>query len=198
MYNIIKTLVTFFTCKVLFRVKYKNLEILEEYDKCILCPNHSRVFDPVFIFPKVENMYSVAKDELFKKKIIGRVITHFNAIPIKRGGADTTGSKRIKELLENKEKIRLLIFPEGGIYKENYLENKRKTRCGAVHLAAQTNTPIIPIYITSRPRFFSKVIVKFGEEAIIPNENVLKDKTALKEEAQRLINEIYDIGEKEV
>ena len=194
MYNLIRILVTFFSCKVLFRVKYKNLEILEKYDKCILCANHSRVFDPVFIFAKVDNMYSVAKDELFKRKIVGKVISHFNAIPIKRESVDTTGSKRIKELLENEEKIKLLIFPEGGIYKENYLENKRKTRCGAVHFSAQTNVPIIPIYITSRPRFFSKVVVTFGNEAVMPNEKVLKDKKALKEEAQKLINTIYDIG----
>lgn len=196
MYNILRVVVTFLVCKVLFRVKYENLEILEKYDKCMLCANHSRVFDPIFIFPKVENMYSVAKDDLFKRKIIGKIITHFNAIPIKRGSIDTSGSKRIKELLETKEHIRLLIFPEGGIYKENYKENKRKTRCGAVHFSAQTNVPIIPIYITSRPKFFSKVTVTFGDEVIIPNENVLKDKKELKNEAQKLINTIYDIGKK--
>lgn len=196
MYKIIRIIVIFFTCKILFRVKYRNLEILEKYDKCILCSNHSRVFDPIFIFPKVENMYSVAKEDLFKRKIIGKLITHHNAIPIKRGCVDAKGSKRIKELLENKDKIRLLIFPEGGIYKENYKENKRKTKSGAVHFSAQVGVPIIPIYITSRPRFFSRVYVTFGNEVFIPNNDVLKDKKMLKSEAQRLINMIYEIGEK--
>ncbi len=196
MYSIIRIIVIFVTCKVLFRVKYRNLEILEKYDKCILCANHSRVFDPIFIYPKVENMYSVAKEDLFKHKIIRKIITHHNAIPIKRGSVDAKGSKRIKELLETKDKIRLLIFPEGGIYKENYKDNKRKTKSGAVHFSAQVGVPIIPIYITSRPRFFSKVYVTFGNEAVIPNSEVLKDKKLLKEEARNLINTIYEIGEK--
>ena len=68
--KIITDIILFVSCKILFRVKYENEEILEKYDKCMICSNHTRIFDPAFIRPKVENMYSVAKSELFEKKFL--------------------------------------------------------------------------------------------------------------------------------
>lgn len=192
MYKIIKSIIIIFVCKILFRVKYENVEILEKYEKCMLCANHSRIYDPIFIKPKVDNMYCVAKQDLYKNKIMANLLTHYDAIPIKRNAIDRTAEKTIVDLLKNKEKIRLLIFPEGGIYKENYIENKRKTKKGAMRFAAMANVPIIPIYITSRPRYFSKVTVTFGD-AIIPKQGVLEDKKLLNDEAQMLINTIYEI-----
>ena len=106
---------------------------------------------------------------------------------------DIKGAKSILEQLESREKIRLLIFPEGGIFKENYKYNKRKTKSGAVYLSAIANVPIIPVHITVRPKFFSTVTVTFGD-AIFPDKAVLKNKKLLKENATKLINQIYDIN----
>ena len=51
MYKIITKIITWISCKVLFKVKYENLQNLKEFDKCLICPNHSRIFDPAFIKP---------------------------------------------------------------------------------------------------------------------------------------------------
>lgn len=181
-----------FIDKFLFRVKYKNLEILEKFPKCMLCSNHSNVFDPAFLFPKVENMHSVAKSEIFEHKLFGSFLAYNGAIPIKRDSTDRAGIKNIINLLKENKNIRLLIFPEGGIYKENYIENKRKTKNGAVFMAATANVPIIPIYITTRPKLFSKVMVTFGEPFNV-DPQVLHDRTLLRTEAKRLINYIYSL-----
>jgi len=53
--------------------------------------------------------------------------------------------------------------------------------------------PIIPVHITVRPKFFSTVTVTFGD-AIFPDKAVLKNKKLLKENATKLINQIYDIN----
>lgn len=65
-----------FVCRILFRVKYENLDVLNKYDKCLICPNHSRIFDPVFLYPKIDNMYSVAKSELFKNKFVSNFLSY--------------------------------------------------------------------------------------------------------------------------
>ena len=117
------------------------------------------------LYPKVENMYSVAKSELFKNKLIAKFLTYHNAFPIERNKTDIKGVKSILE---------------GGIFKENYKYNKRKTKSGAVYLSAITNVPIIPVHITVRPKFFSTVTVTFGD-AIFPDKAVLKNKKLLKE-----------------
>lgn len=128
MYKIVRGIIKVTVCNILFHVKYENLEILKNYEKCIICPNHSRVFDPIFMYPKIENMYSVAKSDLFKNKIVAHFLKYHNAIPIKRDSKDVQGTKKIINTLNEKDKIRLLIFPEGGVFKENYIENKRKTK----------------------------------------------------------------------
>ena len=195
MYKLLTIFLKFFINKIIFRTKYINLEILDNYPKCIICPNHSRVFDPAFLFPKIENMYSVAKSEIFEHKLFGDFLAYNGAIPIKRNSADKAGIQNIINLLNEKEKARILIFPEGGIYKENYLENKRKCKNGAIYIAATTNVPIIPVHITVRPRFFSKVTVTFGDAFSLDSE-VLKSKAKLQEESKRLINHIYNLENK--
>lgn len=191
MYKIIRGMIRFIVCYVLFRVQYENLEVLGKHEKCMICPNHSRIFDPIFLYPKIENMYSVAKAELFNNKIIAHFLKYHHAIPIKRNANDVHGMKKIIQILKQKQKIRLLIFPEGGVFKENYRGNKRKTKNGAVYISAHTNVPIIPVHITVRPKFFSKVMVSFGEP-IFPNLEVLEDRNLLREESKKLMNCIYE------
>lgn len=193
MFKILTVFFKYFLNKILFRTKYENLEILDDYPKCMICSNHSRVFDPAFLFLKVENMYGVAKSEIFEHKLFGRFLLYNGAIPIKRDSADRTGIKNIINLLKEKENARVLIFPEGGIYKENYKEGRRKCKNGAVFIAATANVPIIPVHITERPRYFSKVTVTFGEPFLV-SEEVLNDRTKLREESKRLINYIYSLG----
>ena len=66
--DLIINLIDFVSCKILFRTKYVNTEILQNFNKCLVCPNHSRIFDPAFIDPSVSDMYSVAKSDLFENK----------------------------------------------------------------------------------------------------------------------------------
>ena len=192
--NAIVNFIVFISCKILFRTEYKNTEILNKFEKCMVCPNHSRIFDPAFIDPAVDDMYSVAKDDLFKNKITAYLLKCHNTVPIKRNLLDISGIKNIINLIKEKDKIRLLMFPEGGIYKENYIENKRKVKSGAVFIAATADIPIIPVYITSRPDFFSKVTLTFGNPFYV-NKEVLNDRKLLKKESKRLINSIYEIKE---
>ena len=194
MEKIITDIILFLSCKILFRVRYENTEILNKYDKCMICSNHTRIFDPAFIRPKVENMYSVGKSDLFEKKYLIKLLEYNKTIPIKRDSADRIGIKNIIKTINDNEKIRLLMFPEGGVFKENYIEHKRKHKDGAIFISATTKMPIIPIHITSRPKFFSKVTVSFGEP-FYTNPEVLKDRKILKEESKRLIDYIYEFTE---
>ena len=76
-------------------------------------------------YPKIENMYSVAKSELFRNKFVANFLTYHKAIPIEREKKDIKGTKQILKLLKEHNNIRFLIFPECGIYEDNYKYNKR-------------------------------------------------------------------------
>lgn len=190
MYFIIRKVIIFIVCKILFRVEYKNEEILKKYDKCLICPNHSRIYDPIFIYPKISNMYGMAKSELFKHKLLANFLEFHNIFPVDRENTDAKSLRKALKLLKENDKIKLLIFPEGKVLKNK--EERGIVKNGAVYIAAIANVPIIPIYITARPRYFSKVVVKFGKP-IFYDKLQLKDKNKIKDTSKQLLKEIYNL-----
>lgn len=190
MYYITRKIIETVVCKILFRVTYENIEILENIDKCLICPNHSRIYDPIFLYAKVDSMYSMAKSELFKNRILAHFLSYHNVFPIDREHVDTKGLRQAIKLLKSNDKIKLLIFPEGRVLKNKL--DRGKVRNGAVYIAATTEVPIVPIYITARPKYFSKVVVKFGNP-IYYRKTELKKKDKIREMSKQLLNEIYNI-----
>lgn len=188
MYFIIRKIVIFIVCKILFRIEYENEEILKKYEKCLICPNHSRIYDPIFLYPKVENMYSMAKSELFKHKILSNFLYYHNVFPVDRENTDSRSLRKAIKLLKDNKKIKLLIFPEGKVLKDK--SERGIVKNGAVYIAKVANVPIIPIYISARPKYFSKVIIKFGNP-IFYNKSELKDKNKIHDESKQLLNAIY-------
>ena len=70
----------------------------------------------------------------------------------------------------------------------------KKVHNGVTFIASKLNVPIIPVFITRRPHFFSKVKVIFGKPYFLDN-NLLKNKANLKEESNKLIKKIYDLNQ---
>lgn len=190
MYDKTRKLIIGIVCHFLFRVKYENIEVLERFDKCLICPNHSRIFDPIFLFPKVDHMYSMAKSELFKHKVLGDFLAYHHVFPIDRERVDVSGVKKAIRLLKKNNKIKLLIFPEGKVLKDK--KERGEIKNGAIYIASMLEIPIVPVYITARPKYFSRVIVKFGEPIFTTKQN-LKDKEKIKRESIKLMKEIYTL-----
>ena len=158
MYDFLKELIIFVVCKILFRVRYENIDILNKFDKCIIAPNHSRIYDPVFVYPKVSNIHIMAKSELFKNKFLDKFLTYLNVFPVDREHNDGKALRKALKVFKNNEKAKLLIFPEGKVLKTK--EERGTVKNGAVFISMMSEVPIIPVYITARPRYFSKVLVK--------------------------------------
>ena len=189
---IMQKIVKLFFCKILYRVEYINLEKIKKIDKCLICPNHSNIFDPTFIYPIVDNLYIMAKVELFKNPIISKFLKGHKVFPINRERTDVQSTLYAISLLEKEDNRKLLMFPEGGILKEN--ERGRKIRNGAVFIACSSNTPIIPVYITEKPKLFHKVQVIFGDPVRIDS-SIKNNKSAIKEKSNELIKIIYKLKE---
>lgn len=190
MYSFIRKVIIFIVCKILFKVEYKNEEVLEKYEKCLICPNHSRIYDPVFIYPKVSNMYGMAKSELFRNKLLANFLEFHNIFPVDRENTDAKSLRKALRLLKDNDKIKLLIFPEGKVLKSK--TERGIVKNGAVYIAAMANVPIVPIYITARPKYFSKVVVKFGEP-IFYDKLQLKNKKKIIDASKQLLKEIYNL-----
>lgn len=186
-----KKFIKFLFCKLLFRVHYYNIENLQKYDRFLICPNHSTIFDPFFIYPVSKNLSIMAKSEIFKNKLVAKILKHYNVFPVDRKKVDIRSLLHSLNVFKNNSPCELLIFPEGGVVKKEE-DIGKKVHNGPTFIAAKLEIPIIPVFITRRPKLFSKVKVVFGIPFFMDKE-LLKDKKKLKENSENLINEIYKL-----
>lgn len=186
-----KKFIKFFFCRLLFRVHYYNIENLQKYDRFLICPNHSSVFDPFFIYPVSKNLSIMAKSEIFKNKLVAKILKHYNVFPVDRKKVDIRSLLHSLNVFKNNAPCELLIFPEGSVVKKEE-DIGKKIHNGPTFIAAKLGVPIVPVFITRRPKLFSKVKVVFGSP-IFTDKELLKDKKKLKESSKNLINEIYNL-----
>ena len=118
MYKIMKTLVKGLCCHFIYRVRYIGLEKIDNKKKYIICPNHSNVLDPTFIFPIVDNLSIMAKSEIFKNKLLAKLFRRYRVFPVNREKRDVKSTLHAIECLNLEENSKLLMFPEGGILKK--------------------------------------------------------------------------------
>ena len=178
------------------RVKVEGQENVPEEGRVLILPNHTGILDMFMIGYKVPRMvHWMAKAELFKNKLFGKILSFYGAYPVNRGAHDTSAAKKTYELLEKGEAVG--IFPQGTRAKKGKPIPRAKS--GAIKYAVGTDTLVVPVSIWGNKRIFGKVYVKFGEAFKFPqpaegtkysNEEYLKM-------AQQLMDDIYAVTKQE-
>ena len=127
---------------------------------CIYICNHYRAFDPIYTAAMTwECIHYISKKSIFTMPIIGYLMRKAKAISVNRDGNDVRGLLDCFKCLKNGEK--LCIFPEGTRNKVN--EEIQNFRHGAAVMAIKCKTPIIPVVIYKKPRFFRCTHILVGE-----------------------------------
>ena len=126
--------------------------------KVILVCNHKSNIDYVYLFTNIwRKQYVLAKKSLFKNFFIGKFFKLCCGIPVDRDNVELDTIKQcLKVLKENKL---LTIFPEGTRNKTN--KDLLEFKAGASVFAIRSGAPIIPVYITKKPKLFciNKIII---------------------------------------
>ena len=129
--------------KLFFRLKVFGTENLPKRGPYIVAGNHVSYVDPPVVASAVPvRIRCLARDNLFKKDLMGWWVRGMNCIPVKRDKFDMKVMKEALKALANKEVVAL--FPEGtrsvdGVIKEPKL--------GIGFLAHKAQVPVIPFYI---------------------------------------------------
>jgi 1-acyl-sn-glycerol-3-phosphate acyltransferase len=100
----------------------------------------------------------MAKKELFKVPVLRTLIRWLHVFPVDRTGVSISSMKHAVSVL--KEDKVLGIFPEGTRVK-GYDENNAKA--GVSMIANMANSVIVPVFIRSKYKLFSKIEIVFGE-----------------------------------
>lgn len=143
-----------------FRVKLYNVDKFNNSNKkYILCANHISNFDPVMLITKTKRHINfMAKKELFDIFFIKNVLKCVGAFPVDRDKPGLSTIKKSLDILKNNQVLG--IFPEGTRV-SCYDENNAKP--GIALIASKANAEIIPVFIKSKYKIFSKVEIIFGE-----------------------------------
>ena len=150
--------------RALFRVKLIGAENEPEDGTFLICANHISEADPLILGACLKhNPRYMAKKELMKVPVIGKLITALGAYPIDRGGNDVAAIRKTVDFLKNGESV--IMFPQGtrcrGVDPDG-----TKFRNGCALIAARAGVPVLPIYIGTRNfrvRLFRRVTVKVGK-----------------------------------
>lgn len=127
----------------------------------LICPNHTKASDPffvVFAFKRKHTMRAMAKVEIMRVPVIGWILSKAGVFGVDRGSADINAVKTALRHL--KEGSKLLMFPEGTRVEEG---ESAEAKTGAAMFAVRTGSPIIPVYIPAKKRWFRPTTVVIGK-----------------------------------
>lgn len=176
----------------IFRIKTVGVKNIPAEGGVILAVNHRSDLDPIMAgLTCPRKLTFMAKSELFKNPVFGRLIKALGAFPIHRGRGDIGAVKGALSILHN-GKV-LLIFPEGRRVAKGA---ESKAQPGVAMIAHRAEVPVVPTYIDGDYKWMHKITVIYGkpitleqyygeklnsEEIQAVADDILKEIKALKE-----------------
>lgn len=146
--------------KAVYRPTLTGTENIPENGRVILAGNHTNYFDCLLVASATKRcVHYLAKDELMRGPL-KLVFGSLGIIPVNRRQKDKAALETAEAMLRDEKFIG--IFPEGTINRTDDIIMPFKF--GAVKMARDTETPIIPFVITGKYKPFKRnVKIRFFE-----------------------------------
>ncbi len=185
----------FFVYKLFYNFHIEGVSNIPQDKPVIMASNHRSYADPVVLtMPMKLPVKYMAKEELFKNRLMSWLITSLGAFPVKRGTGDMKVIEDSIEVL--KSGSNLVIFPEGTRSKDGRVGSGKT---GIALIASKSGADVLPCGICfkgEKLRFRSKLTLKFGE--VIKAEELTVEegsKTQLKYVKKRIMDAIRELAE---
>lgn len=165
-----------------YRIHITGLEHFPKEGGVLLCANHIDNLDPPIVgITSNRPVRFMGKEELFKKKWMGKLMKELNVFPVKRGMSDREAIRNGLKIL--KEGQVLGLFPEGTRSKTGQLG---KGLAGAGFFALRTDAAVVPCAIIGPYKIGRPLQVVYGPPV---NMASLRERKASAEEATEAIME---------
>lgn len=151
-------------CRFLLRILYFTIFRFRAYGThhipaegpVILCSNHISVLDPPTVGIALNRkVHFMAKAELFRIPLFGRLIRTLGAFPVNRGGVSRESIRLALQLLQDGNVMG--VFPEGTRAAAGSAGKK-----GAASLALKSGAVVIPVTIVGSYAPFKGIKVVYG------------------------------------
>jgi 1-acyl-sn-glycerol-3-phosphate acyltransferase len=146
-YRVVSTLIIVIA-RLLFRPSITGRENIPLDGPVLIAPIHRSNLDFAFtLFMSPRKVFFMAKDSIFRVPLLGPLVTHLGAFPVKRGSADRESMGLAEEVL--RQGHALVLFPEG-TRKEG--REVMTLHDGAMFVAARTGATVVPVGIGGSDR----------------------------------------------
>lgn len=166
--------------KPIYRFEAIGIENFPKEGGVLLCSNHISNLDPPVVGSNIPRpVYFMAKEELFNFPLLGKLLPHINAFPVKRGMSDREALR--KGLAVLKEGKVLGLFPEGTRSKTGEL---RKGLAGAGFFALRSQAEVVPCAVIGPYKPFRRLKIIYGKPIDMKE---LRERRASAEEVTEVI-----------
>ena len=186
-YNFMLKLFNIFS-RTFFKFEVIGTENIPSEGNLIIAANHKSNLDPIFVASAVNKkrkMTAIAKEELFKNKILAKILNKVEIIPINRQNPGLGTIKRILKYIKND--YALVMFPEGTRSKTDDFND---AKAGLSLFATKAKAEIVPCTIYSSYKLFKPAKIYFGEP--ISLEEYYEQKLT-SEDHEHISGEVMDI-----
>ncbi|KAB7708895.1 1-acyl-sn-glycerol-3-phosphate acyltransferase [Bacillus aerolatus] len=173
----------------LYRIEVHGREHFPKEGGVLLCSNHIDNLDPPVVgITAPRPILFMAKEELFKVPVFGKMLTNLNAFPVKRGMSDREALRKgLKFLKEGKV---LGLFPEGTRSKTGEIG---RGLAGAGFFALRTDAYVVPCVIVGPYKMLGKLKVVYGPP--IDMEELRSRKASAEETTEVIMSHIRKLRE---
>jgi len=145
--------------KPLYRIETIGQENIPKEGSVLLCSNHISNFDPIVVgITTPRPVHFMAKEELFRVPVVGKLFPYLNAFPVKRGMSDREALRKGLAVLKKGEVLGL--FPEGTRSKTGELG---EGLAGAGFFATRSEALIVPCAVVGPYKAFNRLKVVYGK-----------------------------------
>ena len=130
--------------KFLTRCQVRGMEHIPSQGPLLIVANHLSLADPPLLSVSLnrKKVIFMAKEELFRSRVIGYFISSFGAFPVHRGKLDRQAVRQAYQVLA--EGSALVMFPEGRRSPNSQL---RRAFPGSALVALRSGAPVLPVGI---------------------------------------------------
>ncbi|HEX6593448.1 MAG TPA: lysophospholipid acyltransferase family protein [Bacillota bacterium] len=173
----------------LYRIQVIGKEHIPKEGPVIICSNHISNLDPPVVgITSPRDIHFMAKDELFEKKWMNKLLRGIQAFPVKRGLTDRNALRKGIKVLKNNQVLGL--FPEGTRSKTGKLG---KPLAGAGFFALRSEAVVIPCAIMGPYKPFKRLKVVYG--APLNMEYYRSEKVSAQDASNAIMEEIQKLIE---
>lgn len=183
MYTLMQPIASFLL-KIVYQPKIINKQAIPKEGRIILAGNHKMLLDPVLVSCGTRRLIHFLAKDVFFTGVRGFFMKRAGTLPVHSGKIHKDSFKSAIDIL-NQNKV-VGIFPEGT---RNYTEKQLLPfKRGAVTLAQETGSKIIPFAIHGRYLPFHGLRIEFGKPIEVESMDLKEANQLLEDEVRKLLD----------